>query len=129
MRHIGFLAYSRRRLLGVVLAGELALTGMGCHQYYYYGEACPPANAVTSSVRTGPVCDVPTQAVEGGTTLANGSSRSTVVTGATSSSTSSRVVVSQPSEPARVAWKRSDPDGNVTITGALGTGSDTSVNR
>ena len=129
MRHVRFLAFCRRRLLGVILAGELAFTGMGCHQnYYYYGDACPPGTPVPSTVRAGPVCDVPTEVVEGGTKLADGSSRSTVVSGAVSSN-SSRVVVSEPSEPAKVAWKRSDPDGSLATTSVQGTVNDSSVNR
>jgi hypothetical protein len=129
MRHAWFLAFCRRRLLGVILAGELAFTGMGCHQhYYYYGDACPPGAPVSSTVRSGPVCDVPVEVVEGGTKLADGTSRSTVVSGAVSSN-SSRVVVSEPSEPSRVAWKRSDPDGSPTTTIVKGTTNDSSVNR
>jgi hypothetical protein len=129
MRHAWFLAFRRRRLLGVILAGELALTGLGCHQhYYYYGDACPPGTPVPSTVRSGAVCDVPVEVVEGGTKLADGSNRSTTVTGAVSSN-SSRVVVSEPSEPAKVAWKRSDPDGSPTTTSVKGTTDDSSVNR
>jgi hypothetical protein len=136
MRSVWFVASCRRRLIFVVLAGELALTGVGCHQhYYYYGDACPPGTTVPSTVRTGPVCDVPTQVVEGGTRVADGSSRSTVVTGATTTSPtgikSSRVVVSEPSEPAKVAWKRSDPDSaaTTTTTSVSGNLNDPSVNR
>jgi hypothetical protein len=129
MRLVWFLALCRRRLLGVIVAGELALTGMGCHQhYYYYGDACPPAAPMPSSVRSGPVCEVPAEVVDGGTQLADGSNRSTVVSGAVSSN-SSRVVVSQPSEPAKVAWKRSDPDGSVTSTSVEGAINSSSVNR
>ena len=129
MRHAWFLAFCRRRLLGVILAGELALTGLGCHQhYYYYGDPCAPGTPMPSSVRSGPVCEVPTQVVEGGTKLADGSSRSTVVSGATPSS-ASRVVVSEPSEPSRVSWRRSDPDGSLPTTSVSGTANDSSVNR
>ena len=130
MRHVRFLAFCRRRLPGLILAGELALTGMGCHQnYYYYGDACPPGTPMPSTVRSGPVCDVPTEVVEGGAKLADGSNRSTVVSG-TVSSNSSKVVVSEPSsEPQKVAWKRSDPDGSVTATKTQGTRDDSSVNR
>ena len=103
MRHAWFLAICRCRLLGVILAGEMVLAGVGCHQhYYYYGDACAPGAPVSSSVQTGPVCDVPVQAVEGGTKLASGSTRSTVVSGG-SPTNSSRVVVSEPSEPSRVS--------------------------
>ena len=128
MRSVGLFALCSRRLLGIILAGAFASTGSGCHQhYYYYGDACPPATPVPSTVRAGTVCDVPTQVVEGGTKMASGSSRSTVVSGAVSSN-SSRVVVSEPSEPAKVAWKRSDPDTTAatTVQGGL---NDSTTNR
>ncbi len=117
MRQNWFRATGPRRCLGVVLAFGLAVTGVGCHQnYYYYGDACAPGTAIPSTVRTtGPVCDVPTQEVEGGTRQANGSSRSTVVSGA-KSNTSSRVVVSEPREPAKDAWRRSDPDSGLAAS-------------
>jgi hypothetical protein len=117
MRSVGLFALCPRRLPGIILAVALACTGSGCHQhYYYYGDACPPVTAVPSTVRAGTVCDVPTQVVEGGTKVASGSSRSTVVSGAVSSNSSPRVVVSEPSEPTKVAWKRSDPDTNTSTT-------------
>ena len=132
MRNAWFLAFCWRRLLGVILAGELVFTGMGCHQhYYYYGDACPPGAPVSSTVRSGAVCDVPVEVVEGGTKLADGTSRSTIVSGAVANN-SSRVVVSEPiepSEPSKLAWKRSDPDGNPTTTSVKGTVNDSSVNR
>ena len=129
MRLAGFLAFCRCRLLGFILAGAMVSAGVGCHQhYYYYGDACAPGAPVPSSVRTGPVCDVPVQSVEGGTSLASGSTRSTVVSGG-SPSNSSRVVVSEASEPSRVAWRRSDPDGSLATTSVQGTTNDSSVNR
>jgi hypothetical protein len=131
MRNAWFRGNHRHRLLGVVLAGGLACTCLGCHQhYYYYGDPCAPGSPVPSTVRTGPVCDVPTEVVDGGTKLADGSaSRSTVVSGA-SRSLSSRVVVSEPSEPSRLSWRRSDPDGSLaTTTVQGGTVNDSAVNR
>jgi len=129
MRRAWYLAFCRRRLLGVILAGELACTGFGCHQYYYYyGDPCAPGTPMPSAVRSGSVCDVPTQVVEGGTKLADGSSRSTVVSGA-SPSNSSRVVVSEPSSPSRLSWRRSDPDGSPATTSVQGAINDPSVNR
>jgi len=130
MRHAWFLAFGRRRLLGVILAGELAFMGVGCNPYCfnYRDPCCAPATPVPSTVRTGPVCDVPTQVVEGGTKLADGSSRSTVVSGASASNTP-RVVVSEPSEPSRGPWRRSDPDGSLATTSVQGTVNDSSVNR
>jgi hypothetical protein len=107
----------------------MVFTGVGCHQhYYYYGDACAPIAPVPSTVRTGPVCDVPAQSVEGGTKLSSGSTRSTVVSGG-SPSNSSKVVVSEPSEPARVSWRRSDPDGSFPTTSVQGSTNDSSVNR
>jgi hypothetical protein len=106
---------------------------MGCHQhYYYYNDPCAPATAVPSSVRSGPVCEVPSEAVPGGTKLADGSTRSTVVTGASTSSsagTSSRVVVSEPAEQTKVAWRRSDPDATQATTSVKGTINDNSLDR
>jgi hypothetical protein len=46
-----------------------------------------------------------------------------------SPSNSSRVVVSEASEPSRVAWRRSDPDGSLATTSVQGTTNDSSVNR
>ncbi len=100
MRHAWFLALCRRRLLGVILAGELAFTGVGCHQhYYYYGDSCPPGAPTCRALCGQERSDVPTEVVEGGTKLADGSSRSTIVSGAVSNN-SPRVVVSEPIEPA-----------------------------
>jgi hypothetical protein len=118
----------RRRALATVLVCELAVTGMGCHQhYYYYTDPCAPSAPISSSVKPGPVCDVPTQIVEGGTTLADGASRSTTVTGG--STTSPRVVVSEPAGTSRYSWRRSDPDGSLASTTVQGTVDDAKVNR
>ena len=129
MRQTWFLALWRQ-VVGVVLAGALAFTGLGCHQYYYYsGDPCAPASPIPSSVRTGPICEVPTQVVEGGTTLAEGSSRATTVTGG--SPTTPRVVVSEPSGQgqSRLSWRRSDPEGSLATTSVQGTIDDSKVNR
>jgi hypothetical protein len=129
MGSVGFVAIRPRRLLGVMFTTALAFSGFGCHQHYYYsGDACPPPAPTTSAVRAGTVCDVPTEVVEGGTKVAGGASRSTVVTGAVpSTSSSTRVVVSEPressSESARNQWKRSDPDSSpnpsTTVQGSI----------
>ena len=129
MRHAGLLTFGWSRLSGVILAGAMVFAGVGCHQhYYYYGDACAPIAPVPSTVRTGPVCDVPAQSVEGGTKLSSGSTRSTIVSGG-SPSNSSKVVVSEPSEPSRVSWRRSDPDGSLATTSVQGSTNDSSVNR
>ncbi len=129
MRHAGLLTFDWSRLSGVILAGAMVFAGVGCHQhYYYYGDACAPIAPVPSTVRTGPVCDVPAQSVEGGTKLSSGSTRSTIVSGG-SPSNSSKVVVSEPSEPSRVSWRRSDPDGSLATTSVQGSTNDSSVNR
>jgi len=121
MRQAWFLALCRRRLLGVILAGELAFTGLGCCQHYHYygGSACGPSTTtLPSTVQSGTtVCDEPTQVVEGGTKVSNGSTVSSNVSG----TKSSRVVTSEP----RNSWnsKKSDPDSSVARTdveGALG---------
>ena len=91
MRSVRFLAFCPRGCSESSWLAQLSFMGMGCHQhYYYYGDACPPGTPVPSTVRAGTVCDVPTQVVEGGTKLAAGSSRSTVVSGAVSSNSSKR---------------------------------------
>jgi hypothetical protein len=133
MRQAWFLALLRRAVGGVVLAGGLGLacSGLGCHPYYYYcpPDPCAPAYPAASSVRTGPVCEVPTQVVEGGTTLAEGSSRSTTVTGGATAAP--RVIVSEPANPieSRLSWRRSDPDGSLATTSVQGTIDDAKVNR
>jgi hypothetical protein len=117
MRQAWFLALSRRRLLGVILAGELAFIGAGCHQhYYYYGDpACGPSTTtLPSTVQSGTtICDGPTQVVEGGTKIGNGSTIPSNVSGAKSS----RVVTSEP----RNSWKtKADNDSSVATTSVEG---------
>jgi hypothetical protein len=132
MRQAGFLALLQRRVLAVIVAGELALTGLGCRQYcYWYADPCAPAAPMPSSVQAGAVCEVPTQVVEGGTTLADGASRSTTVSGGSTATptTNPRVVVSEPSSPSRFSWRRSDPDGSLATTSVQGTVDDSKVNR
>ena len=124
MRQAWFLALCRRRLLGVILAGGLGMTGFGCCQHYhYYGSsACGPATTMLpSTVQTTPVSDAGTQVVEGGTKVGTGSTISSSV----ASTKSSRVVVSEP----RNAWKRSDPDGSVATTSVEGTLNDTTIKQ
>ncbi len=115
MRQAWFLALRRRRLLGVILAGELAFTGVGCCQHYHYygGSACGPSTTMLpSTVQSGTtVCDGPAQVVEGGTKVSNGSTVSSNV----SSTKSSRVVISEP----RNSWKKADPDSNVAPTSVV----------
>jgi len=79
-------------------------------------------------VQAGPVCDVPTEVVEGGTKVAGGSSRSTTVTGG--QTTAPRVVVSEPSSgpPSRFSWRRSE-DSSLAATTVQGTTNDAPVNR
>ena len=111
----------------------LVLSTWGCQQppcYDYYGYGAPPCSPVVpapSAAQKGSVCDVPTQVIEGGTTLADGPSRSSSVNGVNSS----RVVVSQPSDsnPPRLTWRRTEPDGRVTTTTVDGAADDATVNR
>jgi hypothetical protein len=114
MRQAWFLALCRRRLLGVILAGELAFMGLGCHQPYYYGNSacCPCTTPSPSTVQAGTtVCDEPTQVVEGGTKVSTGATVSSNV-----SNTKPRVVLSEP----RNSWKASDSDSSAPTTTAEG---------
>ncbi len=116
MRRVGFLALSRRRLLGVILAGGPAFAGVGCHQHYHYygGSACGPSTTtLPSTVQTGPICEEPTQ-------VGDTSTRSTIVSG----TKSSRVVLSEPTDKSPFSWKRSDPDSSgslaTSVQGGIG---------
>ncbi len=128
MRQPWFLASCRRRMLRLSFVATLACAGWGCHQhYYYYDNPCAPASPVPSMVRSGPVCEVPTQVVEGETKVADGSSRSTIVSGGRA--VAPRVVVSEPAEQAHGSWRRSDPDGSMATTSIQGNVDGASVNR
>ncbi len=131
MRQARFLTLCRRLLVGVTLAGALAIAGSGCCNPPYYccqPSPCAPAAMVPSTVQAGPVCDVPTEVVEGGTKVAGGSSRSTTVSGG--QATSPRVVVSEPTSPSsRFSWRRSDQDGGLAATTVQGTTNDAAVNK
>ena len=120
----------RRRLLGVVPACALALAGWGCQQppcFCHYGYGLPPCAPAPGAVASGPICDTPTQVVEGGTTTAAASGRSTIVSGS-QSSPSPRVVVSEPVERRRF-WRPADPEASLATTSVEGAVSDSAVNR
>jgi hypothetical protein len=131
MRQARFLLLPRRQLLRVVLAGGLAGSGSGCQQppcYYYYGvPPCGPVVPAPSAVQSGSVCQVPTQVIEGGTTLADGATRSATVSGVNST----RVVISEPSDSQqpRLTWRRTGPDGRVTTTSVDGAVDDGTITR
>jgi hypothetical protein len=128
MRKARFLAFCQRPLLGVILASGLAFAGAGCHQhYYYYGDPCAPGMPAPTAVRSGPLCDTTTQVVEGETTMADGSIRSTTVTGGQTKSP--RVVVSEPGSASRFSWRRSDSDGSLATTKVEGSTNDATVNK
>ena len=84
----------------------------------------------SSAVKGGPICEVPTQVVEGGTALSEGSSRATTVTGA-APTTTPRVVVSEPYGQGQspLSWRRSDPDASAPTTIVNGNIDGSSVNR
>jgi hypothetical protein len=129
MRDAQFPQLPRRRLLGVVPACALAFAGWGCQQppcFCYYGYGLPPCAPAPGAVASGPVCGTPTQVVEGGTTTADASGRSTVVSG--SQDSSPRVVVSEPVERRRPFWRPADPDATLA-TSVEGAVSDSSVQR
>ncbi len=114
MRREGF--SELRRWAAIAVTSAAAFASVGCHQnFYYYGEPPygPPVKGA-SNVQVGSICDVPTQVVDGGTRSSEVLPPTTRVSGST---VSSRVVVSQPEQgPARVSWKRADPDAAPTTT-------------
>jgi hypothetical protein len=129
MRQAGFPTLRRRFLARALLAGGIAFSGAGCCQQpywcYYPANPCAPA-PLPSSVQAGPVCDVPTEVVEGGTKVVGGSSRSTTVSGGQAAAP--RVVVSQPTNTSsRFSWRRTDD--STVATSVTGTTDDASVNR
>ncbi len=121
MRQAWFLALRRCRLLGVILAGGVGFTGLGCHQHYhYYGSsACGPTTTTT-------VCEDGTQVVEGGTKVGGGPTISSSVSGSTTRSP--RVVVS---EPPRNSWNpmKADSDGSVVTSSVEGALNNTTIKQ
>lgn len=131
MRQAWILPRTVRRWLRLTWFGTLALGGTGCYQYYYCtpDPGCGPTMAVPSTVRTSPMCDVPTESVDGATKVTDSSTRSTTIAGGTPRNTP-RVVVSQPSNSSsRFSWQRTDPDGSTTTTSVQGAISDPTVNK
>jgi hypothetical protein len=131
MRKTRCLAFSERHrvLVGLTLASGLAFAGPGCHQHYHYynTDPCAPGTPVSSTVRSGPLCDPQTSIVEGGTTMADSSNRSTTVSGGQSKSP--RVVVSEQGGSSRLSsWRRSDSD-SLATTSVQGTVDDAKVDR
>jgi hypothetical protein len=117
MRRARFRRRTLSALVGLGVAGSA-----GCTHNYYYGNAvpvCPPttAAATTTVVPYGSVCDVPSQVVVGGATVAPGLSGETVVS---SAARPPRVVVSEPRGGSRLGWRRSDPDSSSIITKSEG---------
>ena len=132
MRNIRGNSLLGRKAWRVILAGCCCFCGWGCHQHYYYypgqtgGVAgCPPGTSVLPSAvgTTGPVCDVPID----GTSVASGSSRSTII----SDGNKSRVVVSEPSSSrsSRFGWRPSDPESPPAMTQVDGALQDSSVRK
>ncbi len=132
MRKTRSLAFCQRHehiLIGFFLASGLAFVGPGCHQHYHYynTDPCAAGTPVQSSVRIAPLCDTTTSIVDGQTTMADGSTRSTTVSGGQSKSP--RVVVSNPDSSSRFSsWRRSDsePLAQTSVQGSL---DDNKVNR
>jgi hypothetical protein len=124
-----FLEFSKRAIVPAIVAAWLAFAGPGCHQHYHYynSDPCAPGTPVASTMRSGTSCDPSTSIVDGGTTVAEGSARSTTVTGGQSKS--ARVVVSEPSGSSRSSsWRRTDVD-SLATTSVQGTVDDTKINR
>ena len=129
MRKARFLGLLKHTIVPAALASGLAFAGLGCHQHYHYynGDPCAPGAPVASSMRSGTICDPQTSVVNGGTTVADGPSRSTTVSGGESKSP--RVVVSQPGGVSRLSsWRRSDAD-SLATTSVQGSVDDAKVNR
>jgi hypothetical protein len=128
MRHARFL----RGGLAVVLAGWI-LGSLGCTHNHYYGNAIPVCGPTTvpGTVANGAVCEVPTQ-VGGGSLVAQGQGRSTIVSGVPMNSgvRAPRVVVSEPSDGPRFGrWHRADPDTGLATTRVEGAYDDSTTNR
>jgi hypothetical protein len=129
MRKARFLAFLKRTIALAVLASGLAFVGSGCHQHYHYynSDPCAPGTPVASTMRSGTICDPQTSVVDGGTTVAEGSARSTTVSGG--QARSPRVVVSEPGITSRFSsWRRSNED-SLATTSVQGTVDDSKVNR
>jgi hypothetical protein len=130
MQQVRCLPLRRRRFLGILSAGALAVAGWGCQQppcYYYYGcPPCTPAVPATSAAQYGAVSEVPTQVVEGGTPLDDDSGRLSTAGG---SQAEPRVVVSEPVNRPRRSWRRPDPESGIATTSVEGAIDDTTINR
>jgi hypothetical protein len=129
MRKARFLGFLKRTIVPATLASGLAFAGLGCHQHYHYynSDPCAPGAPVASTMRSGTICDPQTSVVDGGTTVADGPSRSTTVSGGQTKS--SRVVVSEPGGLSRFSpWKRTDVD-SLATTSVQGSVDDSKVNR
>jgi hypothetical protein len=129
MRNARFLGFLKRTIVPASLAIGLACAGLGCHQHYHYynSDPCAPGAPVASTMRSGSICDPQTSIVDGGTTVAEGTSRSTTVSGGETKSP--RVVVSQPGGLSRLSsWRRSDAD-SLATTSVQGSVDDSKVNR
>jgi hypothetical protein len=129
-RCLAFIQRERQHVLAALILGSgLALAGPGCHQHYHYynTDPCAPGTPVSSTVRSGPLCEPQASIVDGRTTVVDDSPRSTTVTGGQSKSP--RVVVSEPGSSSRFSsWRRSDSDGLAT-TSVQGTIDDATVNK
>lgn len=130
MRHARLL----RGGLGVFLLGWV-LSLVGCTHNHYYGPGVPvcgpTAVAVPATVTNGAVCEVPTQ-VDGGSVVAQGSGRTTIVSGVPiySGTQAPRVVVSEPNAGSRFGrWQRANPDAGLATTRVEGAYNDTTTNR
>jgi len=137
MRQARPLPPRRRRLSRTAALFGLVLTGWGCQQppyYFYYGSGAPacvpvvpaPAGSVNSNVG-----DPPTEVIEGGMTSVEVPNRTTTVIG---SQAPKRVVVSEPEDRPRTAWRRNtdtDPEPQIatSVEGATSTSNGSSTVR
>jgi hypothetical protein len=111
----------------------MILGSAGCTHNYYYGNAVPVCGPTTvpSTVANGAVCEVPTQ-VDGGSLVAQGAGRSTIVAGAPiyAGARPPRVVVSSPSGGSGIGrWQRANNDSSLARTRVEGALDDSTVDR
>ena len=121
--------FDRNRVFAALaLASGLAFAGPGCHTHYHYynTDPCAPGTPVSSTVRSTPLCDTPSATVEGGTTVSEGSARSTTISGGQSKPP--RVVVSAPRNSSPFSWRCADSD-SLATTSVQGTVNDAQVNK
>jgi hypothetical protein len=112
MRQARILSLHGRRSPRIATLLGLVLTGWGCQHapYYFYSgaPACVPVVPAPAGSVNSNVGDPPTEVIEGGVTSVEVPDRTTTVIG---SQSQRKVVVSEPEDRPRTAWRRNtQPD-------------------